>query len=193
MPETWRLFLAVNLTDEVRAAVHDATIPLRRAAPGLRWVAPERLHLTMKFLGATAPDATQALISALTEVAATHAAFAMELSGLGAFPNLRQPRVVWLGVTPDPKLELLQHDVEARCAALGHPLDGRVFRPHLTLARASGGTDARFADALRSAARAVQFQAHSPVASVDVMRSEASPDGVRYAVLASMRLAGLAA
>jgi RNA 2',3'-cyclic 3'-phosphodiesterase len=195
--ETWRLYLAINLSDDVRAAVFEATAPLRRAAPTMRWVPPEHLHLTMKFLGATASEVSEPLIDVLSVVAAGHATFAMEIAGLGAFPNLRRPRVVWLGVTADPRLELLHNAVETCCATLGHAIDGRVFRPHLTLGRAPGGADGGAdpdtAAALRVAARSVRLRESSPVGAVDLMRSELSRGGVRYSVLASMPLAGRAA
>ena len=70
---------------------------------------------------------------AYARIAARYGPIPLALRGLNAFPNLRRPRVVWLGVSADPKLELLHHDVEAACAELGHPLAGRTYRPHVTL------------------------------------------------------------
>src|SRR5688500_8120121 len=94
--------------------------PLRLAAPEIRWVDAPRIHLTVKFLGEHPESAVPPLLEALSRTAAMYDPIPMELGGLNAFPNLRQPRVVWLGVKADPKLELLHHDLEGACAPLGH-------------------------------------------------------------------------
>ena len=184
-----RLFLALNFPASLRRAIFDATAPLRAAAPGLAWVAESRLHLTLKFLGERPDDAVAPLVGALDEVGATHSPVTRSLGGLGAFPNQRRPRVVWLGIAPDPKLELLHHDVETACAALGYELDGRTFRPHLTLARVrpgrrgGGEPAAEPARALAAAAREVQFRGAAVVETLDLMRSELAAGGSRYTVL----------
>lgn len=181
-----RLFLALNFPASLRRAIFDATAPLRAAAPGLAWVAESRLHLTLKFLGERPDDAVAPLVGALDDVGATHPPVTMSLGGLGAFPNQRRPRVVWLGIAPDPKLELLHHDVETACASLGYELEGRAFRPHLTLARVrrgGGEPGAEPARALAAAAREVQFRGTAVVETLDLMRSELAAGGSRYTVL----------
>lgn len=183
-----RLFLALNCPPPTRRAIFDATAPLRTAAPSLAWVAQPNLHLTLKFLGERPEAEAAPLARALDAVAAAHAPVAMSLGGLGAFPNQRRPRVVWLGVAPDPKLELLHHDVEAACEALGYEVEGRAFRPHVTLARVrpgrrGGQPDAGAARALADAAREVQFRGSAVVETLDLMQSELGAGGSRYTVL----------
>ena len=185
-----RLFLALNFPAGLQRAIFDGTAPLRAAAPGLAWVAEPRLHLTLKFIGEQPDDAVAPLARALDGVGAAHGPVTMSLGGLGAFPNQRRPRVVWLGVAPDPKLELLHHDVETACAALGYEVEGRAFRPHVTLARVrpgrrSGGgePDAAAARALADAAREVQFRGSAVVETLDLMRSELGAGGSRYTLL----------
>lgn len=163
---------------------------MRGAAPDIAWVSEERLHLTLKFLGEQPADRASALEGALAPVAARQAPLTLAMGGLGAFPNLRAPRVVWLGVAPDARLELLQHDVEHGCAALGFALDGRAFRPHVTLGRARTQPAADAARALATAARAVRLALRSDVGSLDLMASELSRDGARYSRLAAMPLGG---
>jgi 2'-5' RNA ligase len=129
------------------------------------------------------------LVDALRILGDRNKVIDVEIGGVGAFPNFRRPRVVWIGVTPDPKLELLHHDVEAACEAVGLPLDGRPFRPHLTLARVKP----RAADAitLRKLARASEDITHVEevlITSVDLMQSELGPRGSRYRLLASTQL-----
>ena len=180
-----RLFLAINVPDDVRRAVVDATAPLRAIAPALSWVREPQLHLTLKFLGEQPEDVADAVANAMTAVGAKHRPVPAELGGVGAFPNFRRPNVVWMGVSPEPKLELLHHDVECAAATLGFALDGRPFRPHLTLARVKPRR--ADADALRALARAVKqidLVEEIVVDSVDLMQSELSSSGSRYRVLA---------
>jgi 2'-5' RNA ligase len=185
-----RLFLAINLPPRERQALHDATAPLRAAAGDVAWVAEERLHLTLKFLGEQREEHARRLGDALAPVVARHRSFAVDVGGAGAFPNLREPRVVWMGVTDDPKLELLHHDVEATCAALGHEVEGRPFRAHITLGRVRQRLSREAAQALRGAVRDVSYDASLDVRSVDVMRSALGGDRARYHRLAALPLAG---
>jgi 2'-5' RNA ligase len=172
----------------VRDAVAEATAPLRDVAPNLAWVPAPRLHLTVKFLGERAPDAVGPLADALRAVGARHAPFAIALKGVGAFPNFRRARVVWLGIEPEPRLELLHHDVESWCERLGYELDGRAFRPHLTLARTRGPSGADVLRALARAARGVNFETEVDVTSIDLMRSTLGPRGSQYERLCAARL-----
>ena len=130
-----RLFFAIELGDTLRHALDHAVAPLRAAEPSLAWVSMERLHLTMKFLGEVDGDGAARLARAADAVATRHRPFEMTLGGVGAFPNFRRARVVWIGVASDPRLELLHHDLEVACDAEGFELEGRPFRPHITLAR----------------------------------------------------------
>ena len=170
-----RLFLAINLASETRAAVVDAAAGLRDVAPGLRWAAESQVHLTLKFLGEQETSLVPALAGAVDAVARQHFTFEMRVGGdadaVGAFPNFRRARVVWMGVAHEPRLELLHHDVEVACEAIGFGIEGRPFRPHLTLARVGEKMDAKTAGRLERAARKIAFDAVSVVASVDLMQS----------------------
>lgn len=170
-----RLFLAINFARDVGDAIADATAPLRDTAPSLRWSTAPRLHLTLKFLDRQPESVVPGLASAIDAVAARHFGFDLRVGGdehvVGAFPNFRRPRVVWLGVTNDPRLELLHHDVEVACDALGFPIEGRPFRPHITLARIADRVDATILRTLARAAKAIACDVESPVAAVDLMQS----------------------
>ena len=166
-----RLFLAINLEPAVRRSVIDATTPLRDAAPSLSWVDESRLHLTLKFLGAQTDEVLEPLKSSMSDVALQHRVFRMRVSDIGAFPNFRRARVVWMGVDRDPRLEFLHHDVELACERLGFELEGRPFRPHLTLARVKERTDLEELRLLSRAGKKVDFEAESVVRSIDLMKS----------------------
>jgi 2'-5' RNA ligase len=119
-----RLFVAVNLPEALREAIHAAAKPLRDAGLPVKWVGPEALHLTLKFLG----EVKEGRVSVRS--------FTLGVGGFGGFPTGVLARVLWVGCEPAPPLELLQDGVERGYAALGFPVEGRPFRPHLTLGRA---------------------------------------------------------
>lgn len=185
-----RVFLAINLPAPVRGAIAAATAPMRAAARQLAWIEEDNLHLTMKFLGVQSGAAVEALRNALAPVLARVVPIALDVGGLGAFPNLRAPRVVWLGVAADSRLELLHHDIELVCAAQGYELEGRPFRPHITLGRARDALAEGPARTLSSAAKMVHHASRVPVSSVEIMGSRLEPEGARYTVLASLALGG---
>lgn len=178
-----RLFIAIDLPPVLRDEIHLVTTPLRDAAPDARWTPAARLHVTLRFLGACNDAAVPALAGMLAQVAARHVEMPMVLGGIGAFPSLRRPRVIWMGIDPDPRLELLQHDVEAGCAGLGYEGEGRPFRPHLTLARVREPADRGAVRALGPVADALAYAASTVVRSIDLMRSDPGPGGSVYTTL----------
>lgn len=185
-----RLFLAINLPPSERSAIRAATKTMRAAAPAISWVGEERLHLTLKFLGEQAENTVTLLRDRMRDLTAALRPMTLMLGGLGAFPNLLNPRVVWMGVGQEPRLELMHHDIESACASLGVAVDGRAFRPHLTLGRAKQPVSREAAVALRNAARATDYQGTIEVSTVDLMQSTLSPAGSRYAVLYAAPLGG---
>lgn len=183
---TVRLFIAINLPADVRDRIHEAAAPLREVAPDIAWTPPDRLHLTLKFLGDRPESDLAPLGDLLRSVGTRHATMPLVVEGGGAFPSLARPRIIWAGVGAEPRLELLHHDVEAACAELGFELEGRPFRPHLTLGRARGGVDSPAARvAISRAARQIDLREEIDVESVDLMRSEPGPGGPRYTRLAA--------
>ena len=183
-----RLFIAVELEPELRRLLHEATAPLRELSPDVGWVPEDRLHLTLKFLGEQPETLVSPLKAAMDDIAERHWPVAMRLRGVGAFPNLRRPRVVYVGIDAAPKLELLQHDVEERCAALGIEIEGKPFRPHLTIGRLRGTERRESLRELARAARAVRFRADTDVLALALMQSTLTRDGPRYERLAEARL-----
>ena len=184
-----RLFLAINLEPPVSAAVSAAAIPLREAAPALSWVDAARLHLTLKFLGEQPDEMAGMVAAAMDRVARRHAAFESSLGEFGAFPNFRRARVVWIGMEDEPRLEMLHHDVEVGAEALGLPLEGKPFRPHVTLARVQRRPGEAVLRALaRAAKRASRERFPAVVRSIDLMRSTLLPDGAGHELLHSSLL-----
>jgi len=168
----------------VREALGAAIERLRGTARGVAWVAPENLHLTLKFLGSVDETGLAALTSALTSAVTGLAAFDAEVRGLGAFPTPTRPRVVWAGIAAGaPALVDVAGRVEAALAALGFPPDERPFSPHVTLGRVrQPGRAPALAGAL--AAGAGRAFGRTRVGRVSLMRSDLSPRGARYTELA---------
>ena len=183
-----RLFLAINLTPEVRREVTAATAALRECAPEAAWVGEPKLHLTLKFLGEQSEDRLDDIEAAIAGVAGRHRELIMMLGGVGAFPNFRRARVVWLGVAQEPRLELLHHDIEVAYEKLGFEVEGRPFRPHLTLARIKHPLPEERLRMLSRTAKQTDYRTDYIVRSVDLMRSESTAEGSRYTTLVSAAL-----
>jgi 2'-5' RNA ligase len=175
-----RLFFAAELDSHLADDLEQAVTPLRALEPGLAWVAPDKRHLTLRFLGEVDEAALPDLIATTDSLAATHRPFDMELGGVGAFPSLRRARVVWIGVQQEPRLELLHHDLELALEPLGYELEGRPFRPHVTLARVRAPIEAERGRALARAARKVAFSATQHVAALTLFESVLASTGARY-------------
>jgi 2'-5' RNA ligase len=141
-----RLFVAVPLSDDARAAVtaiaervRDEEPPPRRGRRGVRWVRLDGLHLTLRFIGPTDERRIPDLVEALSSAAARTPPFDVRIAGAGGFPSESRPRTIWLGITDGgAALQALAAEVDAGLARLGWELDSREFRGHLTLARSDG-------------------------------------------------------
>ena len=192
--ERIRAFIAVELNAVAREAVERVTLDLRAAAgDGVRWVRPEGIHLTLKFLGDIDAGSVPAISGALDRCAAPSQPFTLMLEGVGAFPNLRRPRVVWVGLggALEPLLEL-QQSVERELEALGYARERRAFTPHLTLGRVRDGATQQQLRALSEAVAGVSVErdAHVPVRELALMKSDLRPSGAVYTRLHATRLGG---
>lgn len=184
---TDRTFVALWPSSVQRQALADLRDRLAAAsgprAPRLRFVAPERAHLTLAFLGDVPRVRLDEVAAAARRAAADRAPFRWTLEGVGAFPAPVRPRVAWVGVGEGrDEIVALQADLTAELRAVGlAPPDERPFAPHVTVARARG----RPSGTLPTMA----FQAPAAtVGAVDVMVSELRPDGPRYRRVARLPL-----
>jgi 2'-5' RNA ligase len=185
-----RLFVAIELPAAVLDEVDVATGGLRAAEPELAWTAPRSRHVTMKFLGDVDPERVDAITRMIDDIARAHRPFSIQLAHLGAFPNFRKARVVWLGVAHEPRFELLQHDLELAAHAIGFEIEGRAFRPHVTLARVKTPLEVDRARGLARAARKVDFTASVDVAEMTLFESTLAPTGARHGRIHAATLGG---
>lgn len=185
-----RLFLALELAPDLIDALESAISPLRAEAPELGWVPPCKRHLTLKFLGEVAGERLARIVALVDNVASEHRPFSMQLGGVGAFPNFRRARVVWIGVEHDARLELLHHDLEIAGETEGFEIEGRAFRPHVTLARVRLPMVDAHARRLARAARAIDFSATQHVAEFTLLESTLAEAGATYRRLHAASLGG---
>ena len=178
-----RTFIAVELDGPMRDALAALQERIRRElGPPMRWVKPEGMHLTLKFLGQTPEDLLSSIADALAAAARRSRPFAIELGEAGGFPTPRRPRVLWAAVRGDlDALADLRQNVEEMIAPLGFPTEQRAFRPHLTLGRAAG--EVRIAPERWTAAGIESPAVRQTVRRVVLMKSELGPGGARYSRL----------
>jgi RNA 2',3'-cyclic 3'-phosphodiesterase len=178
-----RLFVALDLREEVRQAVREMIERLKPKAPGARWVRPEGMHITLKFIGHIDAAKLDAIQNALSKVYSPNAV-ELQFRGVGFFPNDRRPRVVWCGINASPNLARIAEVIEAGLEPIGIAREERAFSPHLTLARFNepGRADelARAADELaeRVFGSACETEFH-------LFESTTKPTGAVYKKLAS--------
>jgi len=133
-----RLFIALDIDEVIRQRISRYLDGLLGFAPDARWMRPESLHVTLKFIGEQPELAVEQMKSVLSAVAAD--ALEIRFRGYGFFPTPKSARVFWIGIEAGPELASLAASVDEKTTALGIPKEDRAFSPHLTLARASGGS-----------------------------------------------------
>jgi RNA 2',3'-cyclic 3'-phosphodiesterase len=189
--ERWRVFLAVEVPGDVRAALSGPLNALQPLSVSIRINPVERLHLTLHFLGQLPPPDVEHLQPALAPVVSPHQRFRLVAQGVGAFPSIGRARVLWAGIAGAdlPRLTALQAELGDALRAVGITVEDR-FHPHLTLARVVRPLSAHERTALRNwSARwdAASFGA-VPVEQVRLMRSQLGAGPPRYTTLATFDL-----
>lgn len=180
-----RLFIALELPDYVLEALTKLQKQLQALDSGrvIRWTGIDSVHLTLKFIGETSADRKPDIVAALSVAAQPIAPFDLSLQGVGCFPDLRRPRIVWAGCAGDVStLHSLRDAVEHTVAPMGYPTEDRPFSPHLTLGRAR--QEAR-RDTLQSFGERISKLEVGAltmwrVEGMSLMRSELRPSGAIY-------------
>ncbi len=196
-PQLLRLFIALELTPEVKQGLARLQDELKRQLPSkvVRWTNPDGIHLTLKFLGDTPTDKVDAVSQAMAQAAAGFAPFSFTVAGFGCFPNAHRPNVLWVGVPETPKvLAGLQRAVDLRMHALGYAKETRPFSPHLTLGRVNKTITPAERQKLAEVIAKTQVGPLGvvPVHEVILFQSDLRPTGSVYTALARAGLTGLA-
>lgn len=178
-----RLFVALDLSDEVRDRVGNFLGQMRAVLPHARWVQPEILHVTLKFIGSAPESRVPEFRAALGEIRSPEPA-RMQFHGTGFFPNERKPRVFWLGATCSPSVATIAEEIERRLTKLGVEAEDHDFSPHLTLARLHDGQPV---DKLHSEIERASGQDFGTVIAdqFHLYHSDTLPSGAKHTKLAS--------
>lgn len=189
-----RAFIGVALPPESRQRLERWQHDLAASGADVKWVAPEQLHLTLKFLGEISDEQRHGVEALLGQMARREAPFRIRLEGLGAFPSIEAPRVVWVGIAQGQEvMARLAGAIDREGAALGLREEARGFSPHLTLGRVrSRQRSLAGREALTALLRDVPRSAPSPwqATTVTLYQSVLSSEGSRYHVLAELPLIG---
>lgn len=178
-----RTFIAVDLPASVRAELEKFEKDLKKAGAQVSWVKPDRIHLTLKFLGNVSEDLIDGIKQALEEVAASTNRLRLQPSSCGAFPTLKRMRVVWVGLQGDDEpLRALVKQVESALEPLGFTPEDRPFKAHLTLGRVKGSRNLRSLQDALLAGRDFQAEAFD-VTELVLYKSELRPEGAHYTPL----------
>lgn len=188
--ETVRTFIAVRPPAEVQRAIGEVQERLRVPGLKVKWVEPENFHLTLKFLGEVPVERLEGVFQGLERACRGVPAFDLGLEGLGAFPNLRRPRVVWVGLGRGrEEVAGLAGSVENQLTEAGFAGEKRSFKPHATVGRVKEHSPlaGRLGERIAAECLAVEgFRIHS----VEVMKSQLTRQGPIYTVQKTVPLVG---
>jgi len=183
-----RSFIAVEIPEPLRAKLDGVQRELKRADADVRWVRPESIHLTLKFLGSVTEEELEKLAGVIAPIISSWVPFEVRLQGIGCFPSCRNPRIVWLGIEQgSAEASSLQKAVENQAADVGFPPETRAFKPHLTLGRV------RSSRGKGSLAQVVENHREVEIGSfrvneVYLFKSELKPSGAVYTKLQTFPL-----
>ncbi len=187
-----RTFIAVDLPPSVLDALGQISSQLQDKLPGtpVRWVNFEKMHLTLKFMGDISKENIGMVEKILKTEASKRQVMEIGIGGIGAFPKMRHPRVVWIGVEAPTELFDLRRGIEDGVARLGYNYDKYEFTPHLTLGRISRKASARDVRTVGNVLHDFQvgFIGVARIEAVHLYRSDLSPDGAKYSRLYSAGL-----
>ena len=183
-----RTFIAVEIPHEIQQAIFKATSNVRQAmGPVIRWVPPENMHLTLKFLGDVSPSSVELLTQMLQAEADSSRCFEIRICGLGSFPSLKRPRILYIGIQAPPGLEALHHGVESASRRLGYESEDRPFSPHLTVGRVRQDASSSEQQKIRQSLENIHIDllGTARVDSVHLFKSDLKSSGPVYTKLFS--------
>jgi 2'-5' RNA ligase len=190
--EEVRCFIAIELTEELKRGLRELQAQLKAASQApVKWVEPENIHLTLKFLGNVASGRIEEIAQAMTEAVRGTSPFSLEVRELGVFPNPRRVQIVWVGLGGEvEKLTILKQRIESGLSILGFAPENRRFTPHLTLARLRDRATPQERERLGQLIAETEFAGGSfTVKSVKLMKSQLTREGPIYSQLGSAALA----
>lgn len=183
---TYRTFIALPTSAEIQDKMALIQSDLKQTRADVKWDAPNKFHITLKFLGNVEQNKLENLYLVIGNAIKEKSVFEIVYNSVGVFPNLNNPRVIWIGAEPNQKLMDLQFNIEQACVEIGFPKEERAFYPHITLGRVKSRRNiSRLTDVIKS----ITFQPMKFLCKeVLVMKSDLRPEGSVYTVLKSFQL-----
>jgi len=190
--EQVRSFIAIELPDELKLGLNQLEAQLKSGKqPGVKWVNPYSIHLTLKFLGSIAVDRISQITKSMSEAVQGISPFHLEVKDLGVFPNLRRVQVVWVGISGEvDRLGQLQQRIESNLARLGFAPESRPFTPHLTLARLRNQASLDERQRLGELIAGTRFEVAYTIKvdTINLMRSQLTREGAIYSRISAVGL-----
>jgi len=190
--EQIRSFIAIELPQNVKTELAQLEDELER--PGhrfVKWVNPRAIHLTLKFLGNIPTKQIPEISNAIEQASKGIPPFHLQIASLGAFPNINQPRVLWVGIKGETaSLQGLQQKIDSSLVPLGFAEEKRSFTPHLTLARVREGTSLIDRKGFGELVMSTNFESKYPISveTINLMKSQLTPEGAIYTCLLTVKL-----
>lgn len=181
-----RSFIAIELPGEIQARLNRIINQMKPELTGaVRWTPPGNIHLTIKFLGDVSPSNLEILIRVLQSLSSKQAEFEIKIGKIGAFPSIKRPRVIWVGVEASSALKALQQTVENETKKLGYPTEDRPFSPHLTLGRVNHHAISEEISRITETLSSIQVDqiGSFTVRHLTLFKSELKPGGAVYTPL----------
>jgi len=187
-----RAFIAIDLSPEILQQL-ELVLQNYKSQLGqvpIRWVAATNIHLTLKFLGDVSLSNLNMLTDMIQTEVSNHHQFEVSVGGSGAYPNIKQPRVLWVGVEAPPELTTIQNEIETTSARLGYAREERAFSPHLTIGRVSRNATPQDVKAISKSLETtrVGFLGATCVEKVYLYKSDLRPAGAIYTQIFSSSL-----
>jgi len=184
-----RTFIAINLHGSLHHTLTELVERFASSKASVKWVAPENTHLTLKFLGNVEEDRLPEVCAACERAAAGFGPIELEMKAVGCFPNIKRPRIVWLGIEKGAEeVKKLQQMVESELERIGFPKEEREFKAHLTIGRVKGRQGISNLCRLLEEERNI-FIGSMRADKISVMKSKTLPSGPVYTELKAIPLA----
>ncbi|MFY9813613.1 MAG: RNA 2',3'-cyclic phosphodiesterase [Dehalococcoidales bacterium] len=187
-----RAFIAVELPGELKQELAALETQLKKNSPPVvKWVDPESIHITLKFLGETSDAVIDELLLAMEESVAGVSPFKLEVGKLGAFPAVDRPQVIWVGVSGDmEKLAQLQKNLEQNTEQLRFKRESRPFSPHLTLGRVREGARVKEIQRIGKLLNETPFTAKHNIEAheINLLKSQLTQAGAIHTIIGMVKL-----
>jgi 2'-5' RNA ligase len=183
-----RSFLAIELPDHIRTKIEEVQNDLKSSHADVRWVSPEKIHLTLRFFGNVDESRVDSIVESVKDPTRTRSRFSLAVRGMGAFPHLKNPRVIWMGLVEGKEVLIpFQKDLEKELEKIGFKPEERPFQPHLTLGRARSSRGRNDLIGRMEKYREEVF-GEFRVDRVILFKSDLKPSGPIYTPLRELRL-----